>query len=205
MLKSFIIAFIFIFSCSNLCHAGDNKYILVSKNPEIIQTLQVLENHNKRTFQTLSIILGDNLTGNPIKISFWNLGELNYNYRKLNALACSDKEGNLHILIDESHRNAPAEALASLLSHEVLHQDAITSLEEEVQAFMAEATTWHSFKNNDKSLCDKSLNSIPLVKRLNTLEQMYIESVDNREQIEKVVYANDFYKNLPEYSPGFGI
>jgi len=186
--------------------AAAYDYSAVTSAPEIIKALDLLKNHNKATEKTFNTIFGDNLTQKPITIRFYDLSQMNFTYRKYDALTCIHKKsGRLFIFINTVHKGAPAEAIASLLSHEVIHQDAQSSYQEEVAAWTAEATTWKSFKEAYPELNKDSLNKYPLVERLNTLEKMYVKANYTTALISKEVYANAGYKGLPEYSPGFGI
>lgn len=86
-------------------------------------------------------ILGNNLTGEPIKVEFKDLGEIGKEYSGFDALGW--KKGNkLYIFINQKHKTAPPGALAALLSHEALHQDEYNSLAEETYAWTMEASVW---------------------------------------------------------------
>lgn len=182
-----------------------SDYSEISDNAKIQQTLELLSTHSAETKQTLSTITGDNLTQKPIKIMFYDLSKMNVAYANYDALTCKHKSGSLYILINNKHQNAPTEALACLLSHEVTHQDDLSSYEEEVHAWTTEAIIWISLKNSDKKLNNSELNNNDLVKRLNTIEKMYISAGYSTIEISKEVHANVGYRGLSEFSPGYGI
>ena len=188
---------------SNTAQAFDN-YAEITQNSKIAQVLDLLKNHNDASRQTLNIILGDNLTQKPIKVMFYDLSQMNVAYDNYDALTCKHKSGSLYILINKIHKDAPVEALACLLSHEVLHQDDQSSYQEEVQAWTKEATTWISMKKV-YNLKSSELSTYPLVKRLNYIEKMYVNANYSTIEISKEVHSNAGYQNLAEYSPGYGI
>jgi len=206
MLKSFIVNIVFIclIALSGVAYAG-SEYAEVSNNAKIGQALDILKTHNDATRQTLNVILRNNLTNKPIKIMFYDLSLMNAAYAEYDALACKHTSGSLYILINTIHQNSPAEAIACLLSHEVHHQDDVSSYQEEIQAWTAEATTWMSLKKADSKLNDSNLNKYPLVKRLNSIEKMYTKANFTATLISEEVHTNSGYRGLAEYSPGFGI
>ncbi len=144
-------------------------------------------------------ILGDNLTGKPIKIEFKDLSEINQSYSNFDAVGWKRK-GSLYIYINPKHKNAPPGALAALLAHEALHQDGYNSLSEETYAWTMEATVWYEIL---KKYPELEHVSEPLVKRENILKQLFEKGNYSNKYIKKNVYANKGYKGLPISSPGF--
>ena len=147
-------------------------------------------------------ILGNNLSQRPIKIEFRNLGQINQEYATFNALGWK-KGKNLYIYINQKHKDAPAGAIAALLSHEALHQDEFNSLAEETYAWTMEAVVWDDIL---KIYPEANQESSALVKRENTLKKLLEKgrSIGKPSQyIKKAVMQNSGYKNLPSYSPGF--
>ncbi len=144
-------------------------------------------------------ILGDNLTGKPVKIEFKNLSEINPDYEKFDAVGWKRK-GTLYIYINPKHKDAPPAALAALLSHEALHQDEYNSLSEETYAWTMEATVWYEMlqKYPDLESVDSSL-----VRRENILKNLFEKGQYTNKYIKKNVYSNKGYKGLPISSPGF--
>ncbi len=144
-------------------------------------------------------ILGDNLTGKPVKIEFKNLAEINQNYEKFDAVGWKRK-GTLYIYINPKHKEAPPAALAALLSHEALHQDEYNSLSEETYAWTMEATVWYEMLQKYPEL--ENVDS-SLVRRENILKNLFEKGQYTNKYIKKNVYSNKGYKGLPISSPGF--
>lgn len=144
-------------------------------------------------------ILGDNLTGKPVKIEFKDLTEINPEYGSFDAVGWKRKS-TLYIYINPKHKNAPPAALAALLAHEALHQDEFNSLSEETYAWTMEATVWYEMLQKYPEL--ETLDE-PLVRRENILKQLFEKGNYSNKYIKKNVYANKGYKGLPISSPGF--
>lgn len=144
-------------------------------------------------------ILGNNLSQRPIKIEFRDLGQINEEYAKFDALGWK-KGKNLYIYISNRHKDAPAGAIAALLSHEALHQDEFNSLSEETYAWTMEAFVWDDIL---KLYPESNQDEHPLVQRENTLKRLLEKGKYTNREIKKAVMQNSGYKNLPLYSPGF--
>ena len=144
-------------------------------------------------------ILGNNLSGKPVKIEFRDLGQINENYATFDALGWK-KGKNLFIYISNRHKDAPAGALAALLAHEALHQDEFNSLAEETYAWTMEAFVWNDIL---KIYPESNIENNALVKRENTLKKLLEKGGYSNKYIKKAVLQNEGYKNLPSYSPGF--
>ncbi len=147
-------------------------------------------------------ILGNNLSQKPMKIEFRDLSKINSDYATFDALGWK-KGKNLYIYINQKHKDAPAGALAALLSHEALHQDEFNSLAEETYAWTMEAVVWDDIL---KIYPEANKESNALVKRENTLKKLLEkgrQAGKPSQYIKKAVMQNEGYKNLPSYSPGF--
>lgn len=144
--------------------------------------------------------LGENLSGKPIKVQFKNLGEINPKYQNYDALGWKIRD-RLYVFINEKHKSAPPQALASLLSHEAMHQDTFNSTNEETYAWTLEAATWTDFTKKNPDL--KSKTDYPLVRRLNTLNDMFVKANYTDKYIRRIVKTNSGYQDLPVRSPGF--
>lgn len=147
-------------------------------------------------------ILGNNLSQRPMKIEFRDLGQINQNYASFDALGWK-KGKNLYIYVSNRHKDAPAGAIAALLSHEALHQDEFNSLAEETYAWTMEAVVWDDIL---KVYPECNQESSALVKRENTLKKLLEkgrQAGKPNQYIKKAVMQNAGYKNLPSYSPGF--
>ena len=144
-------------------------------------------------------ILGNNLSGKPVRIDFRNLSEINAEYATFDALGWK-KGKKLYIYINTKHKNAPAGAIAALLAHEALHQDEYNSLAEETYAWTMEAFVWNDIL---KLYPESNQEQYPLVVRENTLKRLLEKGNYTNRYIKKAVLSNSGYKNLPSYSPGF--
>jgi len=168
-----------------------------SKEEIIYVALDMLKGTNGE-FSRLAI-MGNNLSGEPVKIEFKNLAEIGAEYANFDALGWK-KGKKLYIFINQKHKTAPPGALAALLSHEALHQDEYNSLAEETYAWTMEAAVWCEMleiypESNDVQH--------PLLQRENTLKQLFKKGGYTNKYIKKTVYANKGYQNLPQTSPGF--
>jgi len=144
-------------------------------------------------------ILGDNLTGKPIKIEFRDLSALNPQYADFDALGWKQK-GRLNIFINMKHHNAPKEALAAVLAHEAIHQDELNSLNEETYCWTLEAAVWTQLTEDNPELQDISH---ALVERENTIKKLFVKGGYTNKYIRKSVLSNAGYQGLPSRSPGF--
>lgn len=144
-------------------------------------------------------ILGDNLTGKPIKLEFRDLAVLNPKYADFDALGWKQK-GRLHIFINIKHQYAPKEALAAVLAHEAIHQDELNSLNEEVYCWTLEAAVWTQLTDDKPELTDISS---ALVSRENTIKKLFVKGNYTSKYIRKSVLSNAGYQGLPSRSPGF--
>ena len=144
-------------------------------------------------------ILGDNLTGKPIKLEFRDLSTLNPQYADFDALGWKQK-GRLNIFINIKHQNAPKEALAAVLAHEAIHQDELNSLNEEVYCWTLEAAVWTQLTDDKPELME--ISSV-LVDRENTIKKLFVKGGYTSKYIRKSVISNAGYQGLPSRSPGF--
>ena len=144
-------------------------------------------------------ILGNNLSQKPVKIEFRDLGQFSQDYKNFDALGWK-KGKNLYIYINLKHQDAPAGAIAALLSHEALHQDEYNSLAEETYAWTMEAVVWDEIL---KLYPESNQTSNALVKRENALKKLLEKGNYSNTYIKKEVMSNPGYKGLPSYSPGF--
>lgn len=124
---------------------------------------------------------------------------MNKSLRNYDALSWMSNSGERVIFINQKHRNAPPEALAAIIAHEAMHDDAFNSLSEEVSSWRFEAMVWQELKRKNQSLAHLPAGVNDLVDRENRLEQE-----DRNGTLEKFVRANPGYRELPEVSPGYG-
>lgn len=179
-------------------HPADD-YSSVTSDPKVIKALNLL----KGTMGEYSkeAILGQNASGRPMQIKFTDLSQISPNYANYDALGWK-ANGQCSILINMKHKDAPAEAIASLLSHEAMHQDEYNSLNEETYAWTMEAAVWLQMKIKNPELNKLSYIS-PLVNRENTLGKMFLNSNYTTKLIRHEVETNPGYAGLPKQSPTF--
>lgn len=144
-------------------------------------------------------ILGNNLSGKPVRVMFKDLSTIKPEYASFDALGWK-KSKTLYIFINPKHKDAPPGALAALLSHEALHQDEYNSLAEETYAWTMEASVWCEIL---KLYPESDQNLSPLVNRENTLKKLFEKGNYSNKYIKKTVHSNEGYRNLPATSPGF--
>jgi hypothetical protein len=174
-----------------------DTYKVVGKDEIFYVALDLLKDTNGEFSR--KAILGNNLTGRPVKIEFKDLSTISPAYSNFDALGWK-KKSRLYIYINQKHSNAPAIAIAALLSHEALHQDEYNSLSEETYAWTMEAAVWCELL---KLHPDYNLPVQSLVTRENTLKKLFEKGDYTNKYIKKSVYSNSGYQNLPETSPGF--
>lgn len=175
-------------------------YSKVSKDPKIISALNFMDGTSGEWAK--KAILGNNVTHRPVKVAFRNLAEISRNYANYDALGWKNR-GQLYIYINHKHNTAPAEAVASLLSHEAVHQDEKNSLEEETYAWSYEADVWLQMKKRNPKLNRITRGAYPLVDRLNIIARNFQTGNYSTKNIRNMVYSNPGYKGLPVHSPGF--
>lgn len=183
------------------------KYKKITKDGAVMQAMELMntENISKYSYRAL---MGNNLSGKPFKIEFKNIAEINPEYASFDALGWqkmdrfvkNENDYTLYIYINEKHRNAPPEALAALLTHEAIHQDKFTSLNEETYAWTLEAATWMKLSEKNPSVTN---NPSTLVTRENMLKKLFEKGDYTNKYIKKAVYTNPGYKNMSTRSPGF--
>jgi hypothetical protein len=180
------------------------KYKQVTTETRIIEALELLQESRAGVFSH-NAILGNNPTHKPMQVQFKDLSELNPKYESFDALGWrkgikGKRSDKLMIFINSKHIDAPAGALAALLSHEALHQDEFDSLNEETYAWTMEAFVW-------TQMCDKNPNieeiTHPLVTRENILKKLLEKGEFTNKYIKKSVFSNPSYSSLPVRSPGF--
>lgn len=170
----------------------------VGKEEVFFVALDMLKDVEEGMFSR-NAILGNNLSERPVKISFKNLGEINQSYANFDALGWK-KGKNLYIYINTKHQDAPAGAIAALLSHEALHQDEFNSIAEETYAWTMEAFVWNELL---KIYPESNQTEHSLVKRENALKRLLEKGNYQNTYIRKEVQNNPGYQGLPTYSPGY--
>lgn len=174
-----------------------DTYKEIGKDEVLYVALDMLKGTNGEFSR--QAVLGKNLSSKPMKVEFKDLGTINPNYKSFDALGWK-RGSRLYIYINQKHSDAPAIALAALLSHEAVHQDEYNSFAEETYAWTMEAAVWCELL---KLYPDYEINLAPLCQRENTLKRLFEKGDYTDKYIEKTVYSNPGYQNLPETSPGF--
>lgn len=176
------------------------EYSAVTNDPKIMQALDLMI--GTRGEYSRKAILGNNLTGKPVKIEFKDLSKISPRYATFDALGWK-ADDQLYIFINSKHKDAPPEALGSLLSHEAVHQDTNNSKNEETYAWTMEASVWLDMKNRKPALNTIDPHEYPLVNRENTLTNMLIDANYTDREIRQEVEYNPGYTGLPENSSTF--
>ena len=180
-----------------VCDETLKIYKKITKDEKIIQAVESMK--GGLSDYSRNAILGDNLSGKPIKIEFRDLGAFNEAYKDFDALGWKQKN-QLYIFINQKHQDAPKEALAAVLSHEAIHQDELNSINEETYCWTLEAAVWTDLTEANPEL--ENINH-PLVTRENTIKRLFIKGGYTDKYVRKSVLSNAGYQSLPSRSPGF--
>ncbi len=176
------------------------EYRKVTKDGAVMQAMEMMKGLNIAKY-SYNALMGNNLTEKPVHIEFRNLAEIDQKYASFEALGWkNEKKNRLYIYINEKHRNAPPEAIAALLSHEALHQDTLSSLNEETYAWTMEASVWMKLAEKNPSVLNSPSS---LVTRENMLKKLFEKGDYTNKYIKRAVFSNPGYKLLPTRSPGF--
>lgn len=170
----------------------------VTKDEKLMEAMELMKENSMSEFSRKAL-LGNNLSGKPMMVSFEDLSRFGQTYANFDALGWKKKD-RLYIYINKKHEDAPVPALAAVLSHEALHQDDFNSLNEETYAWTMEAAVWTKLSEKDPKYND---SMHPLVVRENTLKKLFIKGNYTSKYIRKTVFSNPGYSNLPSRSPGF--
>lgn len=135
---------------------------------------------------------------NNVKVMFKDLREIGKAYRKHDALSWIDPLGRQYVFVHQRHMSAPPQALAAIISHEVMHNDEFNSHAEELAGWTQELRTWQEMIVRYPVLGEIPNGKIPLVDRLNALQVL-----NNQQKLKETVYTHKSYQGLPEHSPGF--
>ena len=199
LIMPLLVAFTKADNISNAVYIHNDKeaYSIVTQDQKLMQALDLMLGTSGEASR--KAILGNNLSGKPVKILFKDLSVISPEYANFDALGWKDN-GQLYIYINAKHKNSPPEALASLLSHEAVHQDETNSLDEETYAWTLEANVWLQMKRRNPDLNKLNPNLYPLVNRENTLGNMLIDANYTNKEIKNEVYTNPGYRGLPNHT-----
>lgn len=196
-----VLTLLSLFGCPNkTVFAQTKNYAEITSDSKFIQALDLMDGTSAQWAK--KAILGDNMSHKPIKILFKDLGKISQSYATFDALGWKTGD-QLSIFISKRHKNSPPEAIASILSHESIHQDEFSSIEEETYGWCYEAVVWNEMKKKNTQLINYSYGEDSLIDRLNTLEKMLVNSKGTNKEIKNAVSTNPGYNGLPAFSPGF--
>lgn len=154
-----------------------------SNDYKIQSALTLLDNAGARE-------IFDNLQENSVKIIFYDLAQISYDYKNHFAVNSTDLWGNRYILINMKYKNAPVEQIACLIAHESCHKGKIATLEEETKATRTEAQYWSILKKRNIEYSQTAL-----LARLNSLSNLEHVSTVSHDYIQEKISNSSFYKN----------
>ncbi len=187
-LRIFLVLVIFFYGLNiSFCQNYNN----VSQDTKILSSLRVFERTGNQ--EALNLVKKKD---KDLKIIFYDLGLLSYDYASHYALATSDGQGTDYILINSRFKDEPEEAIASIIAHELTHQLAKTTMEEEIKAWTNEAKQWIYCKKTKPDLAYLDEKKYPMVRRLNYLERLYKEANCSSRLIAELVENNTAYNKL---------
>jgi len=153
-----------------------------SKDEDVLSALKLLKSIGAEE-------VFENLQQNSVKIIFYDLSMINFNYRNHFAINSVDNWGDRYILINSKYRSSSKEEIACLIAHESFHKSKRATMKEEILATEKEAYYWSILK-----VPGKIYNQTPLSTRLNKLVCQYNESTDSYNLIEKRIQNSKFYQ-----------
>ena len=166
--------------CASKVSAINVKYF--SEDVQIRSALTLLDDVGAKE-------IFDNLQENSVKIKFYDLSQISYDYKNHFAINTTDVWGNRYILINTKFQNAPTEQIACLIAHESCHKGKVATLEEETLATQKEAFYWSKLKDTHKSY-----NSSELLSRLDNLAVLRKASTIKNDLILNKISNSSFYR-----------
>lgn len=201
LMIAIFVVLIFAFSDTKTFAAVGSEFSSNTSDQLIVNALSLMKKSNMNS--SLKVLQGNNTTGQPIVIRFVNLTAISPEYMNTDAVTVINEDGRMMVYIDKTLNNSPAEAIACLIAHETTHNDAVSSLNEEVNACTQEALVWSYFKKQNPALSKLSETQYPLIERLNYLTELYQQSGNTSVGISKEVFSNDVYAKLALHSSGY--
>lgn len=131
-----------------------------------------------------------NLQENSVKIIFYDLSLMSYDYRYHYAISGINNFGERYILLNTRYKKCSTEEIACLIAHESCHKDKVATLAEETLATQTEAKYWLKLKNPNKIYVDNDLKN-----RLDNLAYLYSHSDKNNNRIEERIANSEFYRS----------
>lgn len=181
-LKGFIVAIFMVVMCTTQVFASVYSDSF-STDAKIRSALELLEYADADE-------VFDNLSENSVKIVFYDLSQISYDYASHFAINTIDSFGNRYILINSKYKNASIEEIACLIAHESCHVEAVATLEEEIYATETEAYYWYLLKDENKEY-----QTSALLDRLDSLVALQDASTEDRNLIAERIISSTFYMN----------
>ena len=175
-----LIACLFVLSSSGVSAMNLKSF---SSDSKIVEALSMLDNIGAHE-------VFDNLQYNSVKIMFYDLSQISFNYHKHFAVNTTDTWGNRYILINTKYKNAPAEQIACLIAHESCHKAKVATLSEETRATRTEARYWMMLKKHNVESQDSAL-----LTRLNGLANLEHSSTVGHDYIQDKISNSKFYQS----------
>ncbi|MCA9841362.1 MAG: hypothetical protein KC475_04505 [Cyanobacteria bacterium HKST-UBA03] len=167
------------------------EFYRITRDDGVVKALLLLQHTEAKS--VVYTIMEDN-----IHIVFKPLVTMGKQYKQADALSWVFDNGEQMIFIDSMHHNAPPQAIAAILAHEVLHDDDVNSITEELVAWRQELRVWRMMKHMYPALKTIQPKQYPLVDRLNAMIVL-----DDRHTLDETIRSNKGYSHLPPHSPGF--
>jgi len=131
-------------------------------------------------------------------VLFRNMETFGPMYKANDAITWVGDDGSQTIYISHRHTQAPPQALAALVAHELIHNDSDNSLAEELAGWRREGAVWRTMLAQYPDLTKIPIKTFPLVDRLNA-----IALLEKQNKLTQTVESNSVYQALPKHSPGF--
>lgn len=174
-------------------HYSLTAFLRCSREQPVVQAFSLMQDGTAES--SLSLIVS-----RPVRVVFKDMKTIHKGLKNYDALSWLSNQGEQVIFLNEKHRTAPPEALAAMLAHEAMHNDAYNSLREEVAGWRQEAQVWQEMKRRNPALSKIPQGMNDLVDRENRIEQELRQG-----SLEAFVRKNPGYQGLEESSPGFGM
>jgi hypothetical protein len=140
----------------------------------------------------------DDILSRQVRIVYKDMKLVGKQFRNDDALSWLMEDGSQLIFINQKHQYAPPQALAAIISHEIMHNDEQNSLSEEIHGWQRELKTWKEVSAMYPELKTIPVGSIPLVDRLNALAVL-----EKQNKLTSTIREHPAYQGLPEHSRGF--
>ena len=175
-----LIACLFVLSSSGVSAMNMKSF---SSDSKIIEALSMLDDIGAQE-------IFNNLQENSVKIMFYDLSQISFNYHNHFAINSTDTWGNRYILINTKYKNAPTEQIACLIAHESCHKAKAATLAEETKATRTEAQYWMILKRHNVNY-----QNTALLTRLNSLVNLEHSSTVSHDYIQDRISNSKFYQS----------